>query len=158
MSGPAFKWYLPFCFYHSKPGQIMSGFGMVASLDRFIKKRVIKNILFMTKRSRLVYRLICRSRPFDIWTVWNPDSKSVERWPFESRTIHFSDVYCITANKNNVPVFYGGLFNSQQLLFPGILKYGWTHGYPGLEAQSRDGFQEKFWVLFEYNRKSISTN
>jgi hypothetical protein len=26
---------------------------MVASLDRFIKKRVIKNILFMKKRSRL---------------------------------------------------------------------------------------------------------
>jgi hypothetical protein len=30
-----------------------SGFGMVASLDSFIKKRVIINILFMTKGSRL---------------------------------------------------------------------------------------------------------
>ena len=31
----------------------MSGFRMLASLDRFIKKIVIKNILFMPKRSRL---------------------------------------------------------------------------------------------------------
>jgi hypothetical protein len=33
-----------------------SGFRMVTSLDRFIKKRVIKNILFLTKRSRLVIK------------------------------------------------------------------------------------------------------
>jgi hypothetical protein len=32
---------------------VMSRFWMVTNLDRFIKKRVIKNTLFMTKRSRL---------------------------------------------------------------------------------------------------------
>jgi hypothetical protein len=33
---------------------------MVASLDHFIKKRVITNILFMTKRSRLVRKYAIR--------------------------------------------------------------------------------------------------
>ncbi len=45
-------------FYHSKSGQICPDFEcfLSPSLDRFIKKRVIKNILFMPKRSRLVVR------------------------------------------------------------------------------------------------------
>jgi hypothetical protein len=39
--------------YHSKAGYKF-GFPMVGpSLDRFIKKRAIKNILFMPKQSRL---------------------------------------------------------------------------------------------------------
>jgi hypothetical protein len=56
---------------------------MVASLDRFIKKRVIKNILFMTKRSRLVRKYPVRvSNGKTKWppTIRNPDTNPAFEW------------------------------------------------------------------------------
>jgi hypothetical protein len=45
---------------------------MTASLDRFIKKRVIKNILFMTKQSRLDVKKL-RSGFQMVKTKWPPN-------------------------------------------------------------------------------------
>jgi hypothetical protein len=92
-----------------------SGFRMVASLDRFIKKRVIKNNLFMPKRSRLVRKNIRSGLqmvsailflPFESRTYLSgPDhliagpfesrtQKVSERLPFECRIVRLLDVYC----------------------------------------------------------------
>jgi hypothetical protein len=68
-----------------------SGFRMVASLDRFIKKRVMNKIFFMPKRSRLVRKI---SGP-DIECIRKPDKKVSEKCPFEYRTVRYSVAYCI---------------------------------------------------------------
>jgi hypothetical protein len=57
-TSPEFEWSIQPRTGHLKtePFEIRtnsSGFQMVTSLDRFMKKSVITNILFMTKRSRL---------------------------------------------------------------------------------------------------------
>jgi hypothetical protein len=66
---------------HLKTGQIVSHFEWFTSLDRLMKKRVIKNILFMPKRSRLV------------------DLKSGQKTsglsPFENWIVRISDVDCM---------------------------------------------------------------
>ena len=52
---PVFEWSKtrqPSCFNHSKTGPICPVFEWPTSLDRFVKKSVIKKF-FMTKRSRL---------------------------------------------------------------------------------------------------------
>ena len=84
----------------SSPDHLKSG---LTSLDRFIKKRVIKIILFMPKRSRLVVFLL----PFENRTnKYGPDhlktgpfenrtQKVSAEWPFEYRTVWYSDAYCI---------------------------------------------------------------
>jgi hypothetical protein len=55
----------------------MSGFWMVASLDRFTKKRVIKNILLMTKRSRLAKEKspvwLSNGSGHFVFAIWKPD-------------------------------------------------------------------------------------
>ncbi len=62
----------------SSPDHLKSG---LTSLDRFIKKRVIKIILFMPKRSRLVVFLL----PFENRTnKYGPDHLKTE--PFGNRT------------------------------------------------------------------------
>jgi hypothetical protein len=79
MSGPDFKWWQPSCFYHLKSGQI--------GLDRFIKKRVINNILFMPKRPRLAKKMVAAILflPFEIRTNRSgPDH--LKTGPFEIRT------------------------------------------------------------------------
>jgi hypothetical protein len=55
---------------------------MVPSINRFIKKRVIKNILFMTKRSRLVIKI---SGP-DLYGK----NKMAAMPPFDNRTLKVS--------------------------------------------------------------------
>jgi hypothetical protein len=86
-----------------KPNRVwdsdLSGFQMVkTSLDRFINKGHKKNILFMTKRSRLAVQKV-RSGFQMVKTKWRPfesrTQKVSERWPFECRIVRLSDVvYC----------------------------------------------------------------
>ncbi len=59
----------------SRLARKMSGFQMVASLDCFIKKRVMNKIFFMPKRSRLVKKI---SGP-DFECIRKPDKKSVRK-------------------------------------------------------------------------------
>ncbi len=103
MSGPDFKWWQPSGFYHLKSGQkigirtifvrISNGrnkmaaeFRIFSKLDRFIIKRVIKNILFMLKRPRLMLLLL----PFEnrtnksgfqmVETKWPPNFEFLVSW------------------------------------------------------------------------------
>jgi hypothetical protein len=63
-------------FYHSKTGLFCPVFEWWTSLYRFIKKRVIKNILFMPKRSRLA--------------IQQPDKNRIRKLT----TVRYSDVHC----------------------------------------------------------------
>jgi hypothetical protein len=82
----------------------------VVSLDRFIKKRVIKNIFLMPKRSWLAVKNVRSSfqnrkpdKKSGFWivfnkmaakTIWKPDFKSVLKWPLENRTVRYSVGHC----------------------------------------------------------------
>jgi hypothetical protein len=60
--------------------EVLSRFWMVHCLDRFIKKRVIKNILFMTKWSRLA--IIQKPYKKSVWfvSIWKPDRPDFGCW------------------------------------------------------------------------------
>jgi hypothetical protein len=66
-----------------------SGFWMVTSLDRFIEKRIIKNILFMPKQSRLAENF--RSGFQMVETKWRPSIRKMDRNCVQKMTIRKSD-------------------------------------------------------------------
>jgi hypothetical protein len=66
------------------------------SLDRFIKKSVIRNILFMPKRSRLVRKYRSGFQMAD--TIWKPEPKSVREMAIrkpDSPAFGCMYVYCM---------------------------------------------------------------
>jgi hypothetical protein len=63
-------------------------------LDRFILKRVIKKIFFSITQSRLEFKKL-RLVLEGILALQKSDPKSVQKWPFEYRTVRYSYHYCI---------------------------------------------------------------
>jgi hypothetical protein len=64
-----------------------SGFQMVASLDRFVKKRVMKKIFFITKGSRLEVK---NFGPVFKWQKQN-GGRPFENWTNRSSFLMFQD-------------------------------------------------------------------
>jgi hypothetical protein len=77
-----------FCFYNLKPDKC-------TSLDCLIKKRDIKNIFFMPKRSRLASGQYCRTGHLKTGPFDNRTQKVSENWPFEYRTVRYLVGQCI---------------------------------------------------------------
>jgi hypothetical protein len=78
-------------------------FEWFTSLDRFMKKRAITNILLVTKQSRLVVlkgpvlngirkpdKWSGFQMPFEYRTIWQTDTNRIP----ENRTVQFSEGYC----------------------------------------------------------------
>jgi hypothetical protein len=114
---------------HSRTIRKPDFFVRFSSLDRFIKKRVIKNILFMTKRSRLEVKKLWFGfqmvRPFKnrtfcpvlylfcpvfewFLTKWPPK-------PFANRTQKVS--WKMTIWILDSPVFGGSLYSTPKIIF-----------------------------------------